>query len=85
VASFSAGNGTVGTTPQQLSIACDVLKHVVVRASSGNNSTITVGPTSATGFILAAGEQTPPIYVNDISKILVVGGMADQNYSRIST
>jgi hypothetical protein len=85
---FMAGNGTVGMTPAQLStMTLEVRKHVVVRASSDNGSTVAVGSAAAlaaNGFILAAGEQTPPIYVDDLSKIWVVGGDADQEFNWIA-
>jgi len=85
---FMAGNGTVGGTPAQLTtIAFPITKHVVVQAASGNGSTVSVGPASAqaaNGYILAAGESTPPIYVDDTSKVWVVGGAADQDYNWIA-
>lgn len=88
VDSFYAGNGTVGETPQPLhEVGVIVRKHVVVRADSGNGSeTISVGPPSrsASGFILAAGEQTPPIYVENTDLIEVVGSAAAQAYSWIA-
>lgn len=85
---FNASHGTVGTTPQPVQTASwPVQKHVVVRAASANSNTVTVGPTlggASGGFVLAAGEQTPPIYVNDVNKVFVVGGASGQDYSWIS-
>lgn len=84
---FYAANGTVGTTPAQASIGTPVLKHVVVRANTGNSNTIKVAGSSAgtaTGFILAAGETSPPIYVDDVNKVWLVGGAASQGYSWIA-
>lgn len=85
---FNAGHGTVGTTPVPLQTASwTVNKHVVVRADSGNGNTVTVGPTAggaSGGFVLAAGQQTPPIYVDDVNKVFVVGGASGQVYSWIS-
>src|SRR5579863_10524908 len=70
LADWNAGHGTVGTTAQALSTDSPaVRKHVVVRADAGNSGTIKVGPNSATasgGFVLAAGEQTPPIFVDSL-------------------
>jgi hypothetical protein len=89
VSSWNAGNGSVGETPAQLSdTSFEVRKHVVIRADAGNSGTITVGPNAggvSAGFILAAGEQTPPIYVDDLSKVWLVGSASGQNYSFICT
>jgi hypothetical protein len=85
VAGFAAGDGTVGTTAAQLPDH-QVLKHVVVRANGGNANIVMVGHSHdavATGFVLAAGEQTPPIYVDDLGKVWVQGGAASQGYSWI--
>ncbi len=85
--SFFAGNGSVGISAQPLeAVGMPVAKHVVVRADSGNGSTIKVGPIgrSDSGFILNACEQTPPIYVDSTDKIEVIGGDADQVYSWIA-
>ncbi len=88
VDSFNAGHGTVGETPQLLhEVGVNVRKHVVVRASIDNGAeTISVGPVgrSDTGFILAAGEQTPPIYAESTDLIEVVGSAAGQVYSWIA-
>lgn len=88
VDSFFAGNGTVGTSPQPLhEVGVGVRKHIVVRASADNGTeTISVGPVgrSATGFVLAAGEQTPPIYVENTDLVEVVASAASQDYSWIA-
>lgn len=87
--SFAAGNGTVGTSEALLSassVPVPVQKHIVVRASAANGSeTITVGVpgNAAAGFVLAAGEQTPPIYIDSTDKVAVVGSAAGQDYSWI--
>jgi len=81
--SFAAGSGTVGTSAVQLPGA-RVCKHVVIRAGSGNGNVIMVGQsadTVANGYTLAAGEQSPPIYVDDLGKLWVRGGAASQAYS----
>jgi hypothetical protein len=83
---LKAGNGTVGTDEARITeIDWPIRKHVIVRAASDNTSTITVGPPgdAANGFVLAAGEQTPPMYVDDTSRVRVVGGDADQAFSWI--
>lgn len=85
---FFAGHGTVDTTPQPLhEVGCTVRKHIVVRASSGNGADLLmVGPVShsAAGFVLAAGEQTPPIYVENTDMVEVVGS-ASVDYSWVAT
>lgn len=85
---FRAGNGTVGTSPAQLDVGCPVLKHVVLRADSGNTNTIKFNYTSASatnGFILNAGDTSPPIYVDDVNKVWVIGGASGQVYSWIAS
>ncbi len=87
VATFAAGDGTVGTAAAQLPGGA-VLKHVVVRANAGNSNVIMVGQSAAAvpnGFVLAAGEQTPPIYVDDLSKVWLLGGAASQGFSWIAS
>ena len=86
IASFSAGSGTVGTSPVQLPGGL-VKKHVVIKANAGNTNVVMVGGpnTVASGFVLAAGEQTPPIYVDDLGKIWVKGGAASQSFSWLAS
>ncbi len=87
LATFAAGDGTVGLSAAQLP-GREVLKHVVVRANGGNANVIMVGHSAdavGTGFILSAGQMTPPIYVDDLSKIWVVGGAASQGFSWIAS
>jgi hypothetical protein len=83
---FNAGNDTVGQTEQQLGDAYPVRKHIVVRAATGNTDFVYVGRkgNAVNGFVLDGGEQTPPIYVDDVSKVFVIGGAASQTYSWIS-
>lgn len=87
LADFAAGDGIVGTAAAQLP-GRTVVKHVVVRANGGNSNVVMVGNSAAQaaiGFVLAAGEQTPPIYIDDLSKIWVIGGAATQGYSWIAS
>lgn len=84
---FLAGNGTIGTTEGKLSsVAFKVNKHIVIRADSANTSTIKVGRpgNAAGGFVLNAGDETPPIYVDQTDKIGIVGGAAGQNFSWVA-
>jgi hypothetical protein len=85
--SFMAGHGTVGATEVPLtSMPFSVLKHIVIRAMTGNTGLIYVGPVghASDGFELAEGEQTPPIYVDDTSKIALIGSDADQDFSWVA-
>jgi hypothetical protein len=64
-----------------------VKKYVMLRANGANNNVIMVGHTAAgagDGFILSAGQQSPPIYVDDLNKLYIVGGAADQGYSWVA-
>lgn len=87
VAGFMSGNGTVGTDAAQVyANSIEVLKHVTVHADSGNSGTIKVGASASqasTGYVLNAGDSTPPIFVNDLSLIWVVGSGSGQNFSFI--
>lgn len=84
---FHAGHGTVGAAEAKLSsVAFDIRKCLVVRADKANTSTVVVGTPgdAANGFVLNAGEQTPPIYVDNTDKVRVIGGAASQVYSWVS-
>ena len=84
---FMAGNGTVGVSEEVIdALAFPIQKHIVIRADSDNGGDIIVGRPGAavSGFILHAGETSPPIYVDDTSKVAVVGSEADQDYSWIA-
>lgn len=83
---FLAGNGTVGTDSIRLStIGYPVFKHVVVRAADGNTGTIEVAPhEDGEGFLIAENEQTPPIYIDDVSKVWIKGSEADQDYNWVA-
>ena len=82
---WQAGNGTVGETPAQLfPAAFRVYKSVVIRANAGNSGTLSIGDNSSRadgGFILAAGDTSPEIKINDLSKVWLIGSAADQAYS----
>ncbi|HEX3657057.1 MAG TPA: hypothetical protein VHV55_14685 [Pirellulales bacterium] len=82
---FQAGNGTVGETAAQLfDSTFAVHKHVVVHADDANSGTISIGNSAArasSGFILKAGDTSPPIYIDDLSKIWLIGSAASQNFS----
>jgi len=68
-------------------VGWEVKKYVMLRANGANSSVITVGDradNAADGFILSAGQQSPPIYVDNLNKLYIVGGAADQGYSWIA-
>lgn len=78
------GHGTVGVAEQPLdAIEWPLRKWIVVQANAGNGNTVTVGrPGSATdGWVLAAGEETPPIPVDNTRHLAVIGGAASQDYN----
>jgi hypothetical protein len=65
----------------------EVNKYVVVRANGANTGIILIGTTVANvgdGFILSAGQISPPIYVDQLNKVYLVGGAAGQGYSWIA-
>ena len=65
----------------------EVNKYVVVRANGANTGIILIGTTVANvgdGFILSAGQVSPPIYVDQLNKLYLVGGTANQAYSWIA-
>lgn len=65
----------------------EVKKYVMVRANGANDSVVMIGHTAAgvaDGFILSAGQQSPPIYVDQLNKVYLIGGLAGQGYSWIA-
>lgn len=84
---FACGDGTIGTAGAAL-VSFPIRKHVVIRANAGNGSTIIIAPSEAglaTGFVLSAGQMTPPIYIDDLSKVWIKGGASSQGYSWIAS
>jgi len=78
------GNGTVGASEGALdAIDWPILKYVIIHAAAGNGGTVTVGipGSAALGWILAAGESTPPIPVDNINKLAVIGSAPAQAYN----
>lgn len=69
------------------SVGWPVKKYVMLRANGANGNVIMVGHSTAgagDGFILSAGQQSPPIHVDNLNKLYVVGGATDQGYSWIA-
>jgi hypothetical protein len=65
----------------------EVKKYVVVRANGANTGIILIGTAVSNvgdGFILSAGQVTPPIYVDQLNKVYLKGGAANQGYSWIA-
>jgi len=68
-------------------VGWEVKKYVMLRANGANGNVIMVGNTADNadnGFILSAGQQSPPIYVNNLNMLYIVGGAADQGYSWVA-
>lgn len=84
---FQAGQGTVGAASQPLAAvgaSHTVLRYVVIKADLTNTNDVFVGPngvSAGSGFRLDAGEVTPPIPIDELSKVYVIGGAASQGYS----
>lgn len=85
VAEFQNGHGVVGATKAALASAESLInKFVVIKADLTNTNNVYVGTntvTTSNGFLLDAGEATPPIPIDDLNKVYVVGGAASQGYS----
>lgn len=78
------GRATVGTSEAGLPAAS--AKYVKIRALAGNANTVyfgSPGVTAATGFALAAGEDSGWIPVSDVGDLAVIAGAADQGVSLI--
>ena len=58
----------------------------MIRANDDNTGTITIGTkgNEANGYILRAGESSPRIYLDDLSKVFIVGSGANQGYSYLA-
>lgn len=78
------GNGTVGASEAPLdTIEWPLRKYVVLRADAGNGGTITVGRPgdAASGWVLAAGESTPPLPVDNTKHLAIIGSAPAQAYN----
>jgi hypothetical protein len=65
----------------------EVKKYVAIRANGANTNIILIGTTVSNvgdGFILSASQISPPIYVDQLNKVYLKGGAADQGYSWIA-
>jgi hypothetical protein len=64
----------------------ELKKYVMLRANGANGNVIMVGHSAVAvsdGFILSAGQQSPPIYVDNLNKVYLVGA-GGQGYSWIA-
>jgi len=87
VPEFSVGYGTIDGTPTALQPNKEVLKYVVIRADVNNTGEIRIGVNAAgtaNGFPLKAGEQSPMIHIDNLSKVWIVGSTTGQVYSWIA-
>jgi hypothetical protein len=69
------------------SVGWPVKKYIMLRANGANGNVIMVGHSAAgagDGFLLSAGQQSPPIYVENLNKLYLVGGAGNQGYSWIA-
>ncbi len=85
VSEFATGHGTVGAAVAALTTAAiPLLKYVIIKADLTNTNNVFVGGpgvSATTGFMLDAGEATPPIHIDNLSKVYVIGGAAGQGFS----
>ena len=78
---FETGSGKVDTTPMTLGV---VGMNLTVRANGSNTGVICIGSSlenAANGYILGKGEKTPPIYVDGVHKVFIVGSVKNQGFS----
>jgi len=82
------GHGvTVTVNEHGHAVGWPVKKYVMLRANGANGNVIMIGnraDNAEDGFILSAGQQSPPLYLDDLNKVYIVGGAADQGYSWIA-
>ena len=77
----------VATVARGHSVGWAVKKYVMLHADAGNANVIMVGHSLAdvgNGFALSADQQSPPIYVDELNKVYLLGGAAGQDYSWIA-
>lgn len=82
------GHGiAVAVNERGRAVGWEVKKYIMLRANGANTSIIMVGnraDNASEGFILSAGQQSPAIFVDNLNKVYIVGGAADQGYSWIA-
>jgi metal-sulfur cluster biosynthetic enzyme len=90
-ASVDLATGTprveVEVTAAGHNVGWETKKYVVLRANGANGNVITVGHSVDSvddGFILSAGQISPPIYTDNLNKVFLKGGAANQGYSWIA-
>jgi hypothetical protein len=78
---FLSGVVTIGGTEVQLTALAGVSGTVTLRAASANSGTVTIGTTglsSLGGFTLAAGQQSPPIQLNNAGALYAIASASSQ-------
>lgn len=87
VGELRIGHGVAGVAETALSaIEWPLRKYIIIRAAAGNTNTVIVGRPNdaANGWVLEAGESTPPIPVDNTKHLAVIGGAAAQDYNWLS-
>jgi hypothetical protein len=68
---FGTNNVTVGTTPMQMQSL--PLRKGVYLTVGGTTATVTLGKTTTcNGFEIKAGETSPMLFIDDLSKLFLV-------------
>lgn len=78
---FASGVVTVGGTEVQLSALAGMKGVITLRAASANSGTVTIGATglsSLGGFTLAAGQQSPPLYLDTPGSLYAIASASSQ-------
>jgi copper chaperone CopZ len=84
---FVSGSGTVDVTTKPLGDKA-IPKSLVIRANGSNSGIICIGNShedAGEGYILGKGETTPPICVDNLNKVFLVGSAIGQGYSWLAT
>ena len=82
---FQAGQGSVSIFPEPVLAAGygqSVQKYVIIRADAANPGNLYVGPSTVVvgaGFLLDAGDETPPIYIDSLAKVHVISDQTGTN------
>lgn len=88
VSEFYSGSGTVDATAAQLHTGRTIVKWVIIKAAADLGAkTISIGPAegqAAGGFVLTAGQESPPICIDNLNKVWLIGSDAGCGYSWIA-
>lgn len=78
---FVSGVTDVGATAVQVLAGAGRTGVAYLRAAAANSGTVTIGASGVTslgGFTLSAGEQSPPILLNDLSLLFAIASASGQ-------